>query len=88
MGLACSSGEQGEMNTMTIYDAVKISTQFKSQFRRGKMENFVHYPAYWHYATSRKVAGSSPDEVNSSGNMALGSTQPLTQMSTRKLPGG
>jgi hypothetical protein len=59
--------------------------------------------AYWlrHYAASRKVAGSSPDEVdflnrpNPSGRtMALGSTQPLTEMSTPgifkkiKNPGG
>jgi hypothetical protein len=45
-----------------------------------------------HYATSRKVADSSPDEVEffhaSSRNMALWSTQPLTEMSTRNLPGG
>jgi hypothetical protein len=48
-----------------------------------------------HYATSRKVAGSSADEVDifnwpnpSSRTMALGSTQPLTEMSTRNLPGG
>jgi hypothetical protein len=49
-----------------------------------------------HYATSRKVAGSIPDEVNgfftwpnpSSRNMALGSTQPLTEMNTGNLPGG
>jgi hypothetical protein len=48
-----------------------------------------------HYATNRKVAGSSPDEVHffnfpkpSSRTMALGSTQPLTEMSTRNLPGG
>jgi hypothetical protein len=48
-----------------------------------------------HYATSRKVAGSSPDEVDffnwsnpSSRTMALGSTQPLTDMSTRNLPVG
>jgi hypothetical protein len=45
-----------------------------------------------HYATSRKVAGSLPDEVdfsdlpNPSGRtMALGSTQPLTEISTRNL---
>jgi hypothetical protein len=45
---------------------------------------------------ARKVAGSSPDEVigffnlpnPSSCTMALGSTQPLTDMSTRNLPGG
>jgi hypothetical protein len=54
-----------------------------------------------HYATSRKVAGSLPDEVDiinlpnpSSRIMALGSTQPLTEMSARNLkkkktnPGG
>jgi hypothetical protein len=48
-----------------------------------------------HYATSRQFAGSSPDEVYffnlpnpSSRTMALGSTQPLTEMSTRDLPGG
>jgi hypothetical protein len=47
------------------------------------------------YATSRKVAGSSPDEVDffnllnpSSRTMALGSTQSLTEISTRDLPGG
>jgi hypothetical protein len=47
-------------------------------------------------ATSRKVAGSIPDEVigffnwpnPSSRIMALGSTQPLTEMSTKNLPWG
>jgi hypothetical protein len=55
---------------------------------------FPNYSTGWlrHYAASRKVAGSSPDEVdilnlpNPSGRtMALGSTQPLTEMSTRYL---
>jgi hypothetical protein len=49
-----------------------------------------------HYATSRKVAGWIPDEVigffnspnPSSRTVALGSTQPLTEMSTRNLLGG
>jgi hypothetical protein len=49
-----------------------------------------------HYATSRKVAGSVPDEVAgffntpnpSSHTMALGVTQPLTEISTRNLPEG
>jgi hypothetical protein len=48
-----------------------------------------------HYARSRKVAGSSLDEVDffnlpntSSRIMALGSTQPLREMSTRNIPGG
>jgi hypothetical protein len=48
-----------------------------------------------HYATNRKVAGSSPDEVDfsnlpnpSNRTVALGSTQPLAEMSTRNPPGG
>jgi hypothetical protein len=49
-----------------------------------------------HYATSRKVAGSIPDEVigffngpnPSSRTVTLGSTQPLTEMSTSNLNGG
>jgi hypothetical protein len=48
------------------------------------------------YATSRKVAGSIPGDVigffnwlnPSSRLIFLGSTQPLTEMSTRNLPGG
>jgi hypothetical protein len=48
------------------------------------------------YATRRKIAGSIPDEVigfinepnPSNRTMALGSTQPLTEMNTRNLPGG
>jgi hypothetical protein len=47
-------------------------------------------------ASSRKVAGSNSDELitffsiyySSSRTMALGSTQPLTEMSTRNLLGG
>jgi hypothetical protein len=57
----------------------------------------------WHgwlrqYATSRKVAGAIPDDVNdppfptwpspSKKNMALGLTQPLTETSTSILPVG
>jgi hypothetical protein len=49
-----------------------------------------------YYATGQKVAGSNPDEVigfftlpnPSSRTMALESTQPPTEMSTRSLPGG
>jgi hypothetical protein len=56
---------------------------------------YEHYIAIWHYATSRKVVGSIPDEVieffnrpnPSSRTMALRSTQPLTEMSTRNFPG-
>jgi hypothetical protein len=56
------------------------------------------FPAFiWRGAQgSRKIAGSIPEEVigffnlpnPSSRPMALGSTQLLTEMSTRNLPGG
>jgi hypothetical protein len=56
--------------------------------------NFYYRKA--HYATSRKVVGSTPDEVTgffnwpnpSNRTMALGSTQPLTKINTRNFPGG
>jgi hypothetical protein len=45
------------------------------------------------HATSRKIAGSTPDEVDffnlpnpSICTLTLGLTQPLTEMSTRNLP--
>jgi hypothetical protein len=49
-----------------------------------------------HYATHRKVARSSPEEViglfnvpnPSSRTVDLGSTQPPTEISTRNFPGG
>jgi hypothetical protein len=49
-----------------------------------------------HYATNRGVAGSNPDEATgffnrpnpSSRTMALGSTRPLTEMSTGIFLGG
>jgi hypothetical protein len=49
-----------------------------------------------HYATKREVAGSIPDEVIGFFNwpkpsnriMTLESTQPLTEMSTKTVPGG
>jgi hypothetical protein len=40
-----------------------------------------------HYATSRKVAGSIPDEVITFFPV-WGSTEPLTEMSAKNLPGG
>jgi hypothetical protein len=50
-----------------------------------------------YYVTSKKVAGSNPDEVigflfnlpnPSSRTMNLWSTQPVTEMSTRNISGG
>jgi hypothetical protein len=54
------------------------------------------YHARGRYATSQNDAGSIPDEVIGffsiylilPAALALGSTQPLTEMSTRNLPGG
>jgi hypothetical protein len=54
-----------------------------------------YYVIFRQTTTSRKVAGSIPDEIigffswrnPSCRTMALGSTQPLTEMSTRNLPG-
>jgi hypothetical protein len=59
-------------------------------------DTYMSPSTYMHYATSRKVAGSILDEVirvfnlhnTSSRTVTLGSTQPLTEMSTRNIPGG
>jgi hypothetical protein len=56
--------------------------------------NLLRKESNLHYTTIRKVADSIPDEVirffnwlkPSSRTIALGSTQPLTEMSTRNLP--
>ena len=63
----------------------------------------IGFPVGWalvkwlrHYTTNRQIAGSIPDGVigifqchNPSGRtMALGSTQPLTEMSTRGISWG
>jgi hypothetical protein len=58
------------------------------------MEGTQEHSWLKHYATSRKVAVSIPDEFtgffnwpdSSSRTMALGSTKPLIEMSTRNLP--
>jgi hypothetical protein len=64
------------------------------------LQDFKFSPPYrsWlrHYATSRKVTGSSPDEIigffnlpnPSSRTVALELTQPLTEMSTTNIAGG
>jgi hypothetical protein len=59
--------------------------------------HFIFLYGTWlrHYATGRMVTGSNPDDVigifnwpnPSSRTMALGSTQPLTEISTRILSG-
>jgi hypothetical protein len=62
----------------------------------GSIYFYYTFTGWGHYATSRKVAGSIPDEVigffiwpnPSSHTMSLGSTQPLTEMNTRNSPWG
>jgi hypothetical protein len=77
-------------NVLVLKQAVRIVTTMS--WRVNVTFLFTKYI----YATSRKVAGLIPDEVIGFFNwpnpscctMALGSTQPLTEMSTRSLPGG
>jgi hypothetical protein len=80
-----------------------VSTQHNVFLCRGILEGLNHgcvkniHPALppLHYATSLNFEGSSLYEVDffkwpdpSSRTMTLASTQPLTEMSTRNLPGG
>jgi hypothetical protein len=75
------------VNTMT---EISFNSRFLVMWMRGTRCSWLR-----HYATSRKVAGSIPGEVigffnwsnPSSHTMALGLTQPLTEVSTRNLPG-
>jgi hypothetical protein len=61
-----------------------------------RLSGFLLCTNHWHYAKKRNVAGSIPEQVigffdspnSSSRTMALGSTQPPAEMSTRNLPGG
>jgi hypothetical protein len=82
-----------------LYVIVITSLLVTQMERQGDMKIYVTYIKYTrlrHYATSRNVAGSIPDEVTgffnlpnpSSRTMDLGSTQPLTEMSTRNFPAG
>jgi hypothetical protein len=74
------------------------SSREKNELNNVKPLTYLHVACGWlsHYATSRNVAASIPDEVvaffnwhnPSSRTKALVSTQPLTEMTTRNLPGG
>jgi hypothetical protein len=75
----------------------QIEVQKRSWFSRLLSSKWGTRWRSWlmHYATSRKITGSIPDEVIGIFNWpnpfnrptALGWTQPLTEMSTRNLPG-
>jgi hypothetical protein len=85
----------GEMKFVIIYLFIQIGV-FKDEIFSKEIPIFRRSPDYTHYATIRKVEGLIPDEVigffnwpnPSSRSMALGSTQPLTEMSTRNLRDG
>jgi len=72
----------------------KMTTQNHSSFHRNCGTCWRRWMRFW--VTSQKVAGSIPHDVtgifywlNPSGcNMTLGSTQPLTEMSTRDISQG
>jgi hypothetical protein len=81
------------------YPLMPISTRMKVLYRGHAVVQWLrHAVVQWlrHCATNRKVAGSIPDGVigifhwhNPSGRtMALGSTQTLTEMSTRNISFG
>ena len=78
------------------YFAPKAGNKSTIQSRAAWRENSRWRSCLRQCATSRKVAGSIPDGVirifhwrNPSGHtMALGSTQPLTEMSTRNISWG
>jgi hypothetical protein len=68
-----------------------------SDFLSDSYTTFLYLLRSWlrHYVPSRMVAGSNSNKVDffnlpnpSSRTMTLGSTQPLTEMSTRNLPVG
>jgi hypothetical protein len=74
-----------------------ISAKFVASSWESGQKKLQRLQRSWlrHYAVNKKVVGSIPDEVirffswrnPPSRTMALGSTQPLTEMSTWNLPG-
>jgi hypothetical protein len=83
------------MNSNMIFITVMLYDILSSEFNNMKLTTFRFLILLRHYATSWKVMGSNPNEVigffnecnPSSLTMTLGFTQPLTDMSTRYLPG-
>jgi hypothetical protein len=77
---------------------IRVQSYIPARYEEHNNNNIIiiiKFVCFLHYATSRKVAGSIPDEVirffnrpnPSSRTMALGSNEPLTEMSTRNIPG-
>jgi hypothetical protein len=88
-------------NVHILIKQSSLSAKHKHIITESSVQHIYCHGGTWlrswlrHYATSRKVAGSITDEVDflnwpnaSSRIIPQGSTQPLTEMSTRNLPGG
>jgi hypothetical protein len=70
-------------------------SRFIQNFPTIQTASLVWFLKFLDYVQSRMVAGSIPDVISffnwsnpSSRTMVLGSTRPLTEMSTKNLPGG
>jgi hypothetical protein len=99
LSLDWPSAEASNIKGNLTYNILKYFSRLQKP--NCKFLNHLKLIIYWqrswlrHYATSRKLAGSIPDEVigffnwpnPSSRIMALGSTHSLTEMSFRKLSG-
>jgi hypothetical protein len=83
-----------ELYTVTESNCTSLDQFVKHYSSKNEVLHVIYL--WGHYATRRKVAGSIPHEVigffswpnPSSRTIALESTQPLTEMSTRNIPGG
>jgi hypothetical protein len=86
-------------NTLFHLSNFHTSTEYVRQTIEAGAASYCSHRNAWIFtitATSRKIAGSISDEVTaffsspylSSRTTALGSTQSLTEMSTRNLPEG
>jgi hypothetical protein len=87
---SCVTGLEPETLCLTLISTC-LALLFHWLFWNNEIEK-KEFPKSRHYAASRKVAGSIPDEViefffylsnPTSFSMALGFTQPLIEMSTR-----
>jgi hypothetical protein len=92
VGIVLSRTQATEKKTILIDNSYKGDQKMAAI--NGKAMYSVHF-AFWtltdnrRHVTSWKVSGTIPDEITELFNftMALGLTQPITDMSTRNLPG-
>jgi hypothetical protein len=101
---ACPCRALGSIPSQSMWDVCEAKRQIRKMSPRTALFPWVsfHWGCKWwcswmrHGTTSQKVTGSIPDGVitnlhwhnPSSCTMTLGSTQPLTEISTRKISWG